>query len=150
MTDSREKGARAETVVRDKLRELSGLGWERTPGSGALDAKHYLKGDLYVPNANNVYAVEVKHYKDDNLTSNILTGKSPILLMWWEQTVRQGNQMSKKPLLIFKHDRSKLFVAFNEISNGNYKSVLIDIEPHLFHVALLEEWYNNEKPVFTL
>ena len=50
MVDPRAKGARAETQVRDKLRELTALNWERVPSSGALDPKHGLKGDLYVPN----------------------------------------------------------------------------------------------------
>lgn len=150
MVDSKEKGARAETVVRDTLRKLTGLGWERTPGSGALDPKHFLKGDLYIPNANNAYAVEVKHYKEDNLTSNVLTGKNPILLGWWEQAVRQGVQMSKKPLLIFKHDRSKLFVGFNETPRGIYNNFFIDVEPHMFWVALLDDWYSEEKPKFIL
>ena len=61
MVDSREKGARAETVARDALRKLSKLQWERTPGSGALDPKHLLKGDLYIPGEKNLFVVEVKH-----------------------------------------------------------------------------------------
>ena len=46
MVDSRAKGARGETIVRDKLRELTGLQWERVPGSGALDPKHKLTSVL--------------------------------------------------------------------------------------------------------
>ena len=47
--DPRAKGARTETTVRDLLKKHTGLAWERVPGSGALDPKHQLKGDLYVP-----------------------------------------------------------------------------------------------------
>ena len=42
MVDSKQKGTRAEILIRNRLIELSGLGWERTPGSGALDPKHML------------------------------------------------------------------------------------------------------------
>jgi len=118
--DPRAKGARAETLIRDQLRALTGLMWERVPSSGALDPKHGLKGDLYVPNEKNLYAVEVKHYEEDHLTSAILTGKSPQFLEWWEQAVRQGKQVDKWPLLIFKHDRSKVFCAFQDMPSVDY------------------------------
>ena len=37
MVDSRAKGARGEYLVRDMLREATGLKFERVPASGALD-----------------------------------------------------------------------------------------------------------------
>lgn len=148
MVDSREKGARAETVVRDKLRELTGLKWERTPGSGALGAQHSLKGDLYIPNATNLYAVEVKHYKDSHLDSTVLTAKNPTLLDWWEQATRQGIQVSKIPLLIFKHDRSKIFCAFEEMPSVDYNFFYINRLPYQFYVALLEDFIEFEQPKF--
>jgi hypothetical protein len=149
MVDSKEKGNRAELAVRDKLREYTGLGWERTPSSGALDPRHLLKGDLYIPGVDNTYAVEVKHYADDQLNSTILTSKSPTLLVWWEQAVRQANQMNKKPLLIFKHDRSKLFVAFHEYFEEKVPFLMISHPEHpMFWVALLEDWIRLEKPKF--
>jgi hypothetical protein len=148
MVDSREKGARAETVVRDALRKATGLKWERVPGSGALNEKHQLKGDLYLPGEKNLYAVEVKHYAEDHLTSAILTGKNPQLLEWWEQAVRQGIQVSKKPLLIFKFDRSKMFVAFEEMPTGNYRNIFVSINDHNFYVALLDDFLTYDKPKF--
>ena len=120
MVDPRAKGARAETQVRDKLRELTALNWERVPSSGALDPKHGLKGDLYVPNEKNLYCVEVKHYADDHLTSSILTAQEPQLVTWWQQTLRQGKQVNKIPLLVFKHDRSRMFCAFSDLEKPNF------------------------------
>jgi hypothetical protein len=148
MVDSRQKGATAETTVRDVLRKATGLKWERVPGSGALDAKHGLKGDLYIPQEKNHYAVEVKHYKDSHLDHSIITGKSPQLLEWWEQAKRQGRQLEKKPLLIFKHDRSKLFVAFEEMPTADYRYIFISAKGYEFYTALLEEWLDNERPKF--
>lgn len=151
MTDPRAKGARTETAVRDVLRKYTSLQWERVPGSGALDEKHGLKGDLYVPNEKNLFCVEVKGYADDHLTSAILSSKSPQLIEFWSQAVRQGIQVSKQPLLIFKHDRSKLFVAFDAstwLPNGLYKYITVFRGEHEFHVALLEEWLEYERPRF--
>ena len=150
MVDPRAKGARAETLIRDQLRQLTSLKWERVPSSGALDPKHGLKGDLYVPNEKNLYSVEVKHYAEDHLTSTILTAKDPILLMWWEQTVRQGKQVNKLPLLIFKHDRSKIFCAFNDLPTGNYRFISIFAKEHYFNVSLLDDFVKHEKPKFIL
>jgi len=149
MVDSRAKGARTETVVRDALKKHTGLGWERVPGSGALDPKHLLKGDLYVPGRTNLWCVEVKGYKEDHLTSQLLTSKTPQLIEFWEQSVRQGIQVGKKPLLIFKFDRSKVFVAFDDMPNSqNYRCIYYNHESHEFYVALLEDWLVHEQPEF--
>jgi len=115
MIDSRAKGRTAELKCRDELRKLTGLMWERTPMSGALDAKHKMKGDVYVPGESISYCVEIKHYADDHLTSNLITGTNPMLLQWWAQTIREAGQMDRKPLLIFKYNRSKWFVMYDDI-----------------------------------
>jgi len=148
MVDSREKGARAETVARDALRKLSKLQWERTPGSGALDPKHLLKGDLYIPGEKNLYVVEVKHYAEDHLTSALLTHKKPQFFEWWEQAVRQGKQVKQKPLLIFKFDRSKLFVGYEDIPSGVYNYMFVNAHGYEVYISLLEDWHENEQPKF--
>jgi Holliday junction resolvase len=114
MVDSRAKGARAETAMVTLLKKDTGLNWKRVPGSGALHADHGLKGDVYVPNEHNFWCCEVKHYKDSQLTSKVLTDKDPMLLQWWEQAIRQGEQTKKDPILFFKHDRSKWFVGMDQ------------------------------------
>lgn len=145
---SKDKGTRGETLAKELLRKYTKLQWERTPLSGALDPKHGLKSDLYVPNEHNLFAVEVKSYEDDHLTSQILTSKNPQLLDWWKQAVRQGKQVSKKPLLIFKHNRSKFFAAFEDIPTADYRKVFIEVLEHSFYVAVLEDWLQFEKPQF--
>lgn len=149
MVDARAKGARTETVVRDLLRKHTGLQWERIPGSGALDPKHQLKGDLYVPGRTNLWCTEVKGYAEDHLTSAILTGKSPQLIEFWKQTIRQGQQVDKKPLLIFKFDRSKVFAAFEDMPTTScYRYIFVNCDTHEFFVALLEDWLKWEQPKF--
>lgn len=147
MVDSRQKGARAETAVKNKLKELTNLNWQRVPMSGALNSKHGLKGDLYVPNQKNKYCIEVKHYKDDHLTSKLLTAKVPQISAWWAQTVREANEVGLEPLLIFKHDRSKIFVAFQteEFVEG-YRHLFYSED--CIYIALLEDWIKVEQPEF--
>jgi hypothetical protein len=112
------------------------------PASGALGAEHGLKGDLYLPKLHTDWCVEVKHYKDDQISTKLITGKSPIFYDWWEQTVREANQIDKSPLLLFKHDRSKWFVAYRKTDCG-LKSIVSDKEIHLtdlnVYIALAEE-----------
>jgi hypothetical protein len=132
-------------VIRDKLRLLTGLQFERIPSSGALDPKHGLKGDLYIPNQNNLYAIECKNYEEDHLTSKVLTSVDSQLHKFWAQAVRQGVQVNKKPLLLFKFTRSKIFVAYNEIPN-NVDHVYISKGD--FFVSMMEDWIRQEKPKF--
>jgi len=146
MVDSRQKGSRAELVVRDKLREYTDLLWQRVPASGALSADHHLKGDLYIPRAYNNYCVEVKHYKEDQLTSKVLSSKRPILFDWWEQTIRQSEQVEKLPLLIYKFDRSKLFVGVHKKPIVTNRFIFIS-QINMYSL-LLEDWILNEKVEF--
>ena len=148
MVDVRAKGAKAETDVRNMLRKHTNLTWERTPGSGALDPKHMLKGDLHVPGEANLYCVEFKHYADDHINSGILTHKLPQIIEWWQQTLRQGNQVGRKPLLIFKFNRSKIFVSFEDMPNSEYRYMFIKVDGHELYIALLEDWLIHDKPKF--
>lgn len=146
--DPRAKGARAETAAKDQLKLLTGLTWERVPSSGALDPKHGLKGDLYVPNEKNLYVVEVKHYAEDHVTSVLLTGKSPQFFEWWQQAVRQGKQVDKIPLLIFKFDRSKIFCAFETPPTRSYRYMFVNALGYEVYIALLDDFVKGELPEF--
>lgn len=111
MVDSREKGKRAEYQVRDILRKHTGLNWERVPGSGGFSASHGLKGDIYVPGEDELFCIEVKHYKDETLNSLLLKNPDNQLAKFWAQTRREAKQVGKRPLLIFKKDRGVWLVA---------------------------------------
>ena len=150
VVDSRAKGARTETLARDMLRKYTGLAWERVPSSGALDPKHGLKGDLYVPNYVNNYCVEVKGYAEDHINSGLLTHKTPQIVEWWQQTQRQSFQVNKLPLLIFKYDRSKLFGATVIVDDNMMDSrwLLFYSQDYEFYMFLLEDWLQNSKTKF--
>lgn len=146
MIDSRAKGARIELQARDKLRELTGLSWERVPASGALNEKHGLKGDLYVPNTNNIYCVEVKGRKDPILNHKILNSAKSDLEKFWDQAQSQALKVNKFPILIFKWDRSKFYVAYAKKPDYVfYPWVHINAIDNDFFVSYLEDFIKYEK-----
>ena len=136
--DSRQKGARAEAALKKLLRDKTGLNFQRTPGSGALNETHMLKGDIYLPNCANRFCIEAKHYKDDHLNSKILTSKNPQLMEWWGQAVRQGLQVDMEPILFFKFDRSKWFMA-TRMQLDCDREIIINYEEHAFSVYNVED-----------
>ena len=145
MVDSRAKGARGEYLVRDMLREATGLKFERVPASGALE---YLKGDIYVPNNKNIYCIEVKNYADSPLTDKIFTAtKTNNLIRWWKKVVQQAYNGEQKPLLFFKYNRSKVFVV-TEVQPSN-KTDYMYISFLKCYICLADEWLEVEQPKFT-
>jgi hypothetical protein len=143
MVDSRAKGSRGEYIVRDLLRQFTGLDFERVPNSGALS---YLKGDLYVPNRRNRFCIEVKNYEESPLSDKIFTNKSNYLVKWWEKIVQQANDQQQEPLLFFKYTRSKVYVCtINKPSNTEKYLYISWLD---CYIALAEEWLDAEKVRF--
>jgi hypothetical protein len=141
--DSKAKGSRAESAACKIMRNSTGWGWERVPLSGGLDSKHGLKGDIYIPKQLNKYCVEIKHYKDDHLTSKMLTGKNPQIMEWWEQTTRETRENEvDHPLLIFKFDRSKWFCAFIEEPINDYRHFYFS---EGIYLSKLEDYLTDRK-----
>lgn len=144
MVDSRAKGARGEYLVRDMLRDFTDLQFERVPSSGALA---YLKGDLYVPNSNNRFCIEVKNYETSPLTDKIFTQeKTNNLVKWWKKLLLQAEGGNQEPLLFFKYNRSKVFVCTSirpeKVEKYIYLSWLN------CYVLMADEWLEMEKVDF--
>ena len=145
MVDSRAKGARGEYIVRDLLRNATGLQFERVPNSGALE---YLKGDLYVPNERNRFCIEVKNYSESPLTDKIFTAqRTNNLIKWWKKIVQQAQGGNQEPLLFFKYNRSTIFVVTAskpEHAETNYMYInWLDC-----YVLIADVWLDQEKPEF--
>jgi len=144
MVDVRAKGARGEYVVRDLLREHTDLQFERVPASGALE---YLKGDLYVPQSNNRYCIEVKNYANTPLCDKIFTqDKTSKLTIWWRKLIQQAHGGNQDPLLFFKYNRSKVFVVTSE--KPVYLLKYLYISWLECYIMLAEEWLEKEKVEF--
>lgn len=139
MVDSRAKGMRGEYAVRDLLRKYSGYAFERVPASGALS---YLKGDLFIPDHQCRFFIEVKNYEESPLTDKIFTNKSNYIIKWWEKAIEQAALKDQAPLVIFKYNRSKLFVVTREAPSASTQYMYIcwlDC-----YITLLEDWLEKE------
>ena len=144
---SKDKGTRAENSLKKLLKEKTGLGWERTPLSGALDAKHLLKGDLYIPGEKNKYCIEVKHYAESAINHLLISGVNPQLIKWWEQAEREAMENKALPLLVFKHDRSKWYMAIEDC--GLYhKYITLSTPIYKLDICLFEDWLEVVEPEF--
>lgn len=139
---SKAKGSAFEAKIAKLFTEQFGKEFKRVPLSGALE---WMKGDIVCikDTAWFPYTIEAKHYKDINWNS-LLTAKSSDMFSFWEQTLREAAVMEKKPLLVFRWDRSKDYVAFDDdIHLDNYLEV--SSFNHCFKIALLSEWIEAVK-----
>lgn len=138
----RAKGARGEKIVKDLLIKHTGLEWVNTPASGALGYQHRMKGDLMVRGKNTKYLVEVKNYAESPISDKILTTMSNFEA-WWEKACDQAYKTGKHPLIFFRYNRSKVFVA-TELKPTKVEKYL-DI-PWLFcYIVEAEIWLEREK-----
>ena len=106
---SKAKGSAYEQKIATLLSKEFDVEFRRVPLSGAID---YLKGDIWTPHdpAWWPYCIECKHYKEIQW-NNLLTSKTTNIFGFWEQAVREAEVMKKKPLLLFRWDRSKDFAS---------------------------------------
>lgn len=139
---SKAKGSAFESKIRDYLTEELGIKFERVPLSGAI---HYLKGDLWVPadTASFPYTIELKHYAELEF-NNLLTAKTTDILEFWKQALDEAKTMKKKPLLIFRWNRSKDFCCWNDELTLKHQ-VEYRVFGYHFKMGLLEDWVNNYK-----
>ena len=143
MVDPRAKGATGERQVKELLKKHTNLDFQRVPMSGALE---FMKGDLFVPNKENIYCIEVKNYKDNHFTDKVISTTSNQFIKWWEQTTEQAKKGDQKPILFFKYNRSKIYVAQEEEPLKVEKYMYVK---HLgCYVSLATDWLIFEQPRF--
>ena len=142
---SKTKGRAFEYIVRDKLSEAFESKFERVPLSGALT---YLKGDVYPPWMPDFpWCVEAKNHKEVEW-NNLLTAKTNSIIEFWNQAEKQANIMKKRPLLVYKWDRSKIHCCWSDNLVVVDKYIEINVLATPFKMALFEDWLNNAKQVF--
>ena len=137
MVNSRAKGAIGENKVKEFLDSRTPYTFERTPGSGSGK----IKGDLHIPGFRNVFCIEVKNYAESPLNDKILTNKTNDFVLWWTKLQKQAGV--QRPLLIFKYNRSKLFVA-TDVKPTNVEKY-IDIPWLTCYIMMLQEWIEKEE-----
>jgi hypothetical protein len=134
---SKVKGSSYEAKIRDYLTAELKIEFKRMPLSGSLE---YLKGDLWTPHDTAAwpYCIECKHYAEVNW-NNLLTAKSTELLSFWKQAQREALVMKKKPLVIYRWNRSKDYVCWDDdISINHY--IHCNVFDSSFKMGLLSDW----------
>jgi hypothetical protein len=104
-----------------------------------------MKGDLIVidDTAWFPWTIECKSYAEIEW-GNLLTAKTSDLHNFWRQTVREAEVMKKRPLLIFRANRSKDYVAYDDyIKVDDY--VEINSFGNRFKISLLDNWITSVK-----
>ena len=134
---SKIKGSAYEAKIKRYLNTHLDIEFKRMPLSGAIE---YLKGDLWTPHDTAAwpYCIECKHYKNIQW-NNLLTAKTTDLLNFWRQTEREAEVMKKKPLLIFRWNRSKDFVGWNDAIEVNHYVEIKSFGCH-FKITQLDDW----------
>ena len=134
---SKIKGSAYEAKIKRYLNSQFDIEFERMPLSGAIE---YLKCDLCRPHdtAACPYCIECKHYKEIQW-NNLLTAKTTDLLNFWRQTIREAEVMRKKPLLIFRWNRSKDFVGWSDEIEVDHYIEIKSFGCH-FKVTQLDDW----------
>ena len=143
MVNPRQKGNRGEQQVISLLNRLTDEQWVQTPGSGSGK----IKGDLQVPLKHNIFTVEVKFYKHVGFGSKIYTQKSNNLYKWWSKLCKQAQDMQQEPLLIFKENHGKFFVATVRKPKNTLR--YMHIAWLGAYILIAEHWLEKEEIVFT-
>ena len=140
---SKLKGSAFEAKVVKILSESLGLDFKRMPLSGAIS---YLKSDIWLPSDTAAwpFSVECKHYAELD-HNNFLTAKSTDILSFWEQVSKDAITMKKKPLLIYRWNRSKDFAAYNDFTIECKSYLEVNSFGHHFRIALLTDWLDAYK-----
>ena len=138
------KGSAYEAKIALLLTKELKLEFKRVPLSGSLS---WLKGDL-IPiddTAAFPYCIECKHYAEVDW-NNLLTAKTSTILGFWEQTLREAKVMKKRPLLIYRWNRSKDYVCWDSDieleSQISYRGF-----NHSFKMGLLSDWIKEYKTI---
>jgi hypothetical protein len=136
MVNPRQKGKIGEALVKKLLENKTGLEFSYTPGSGSGK----IKGDLHIEGRKNVFCIEIKNYAESPLNDKILTSKTNDFVQWWTKLQKQSGVL--KPLLFFKYNRSKIFVA-TDIRPTNVEKY-IDIPWLSCYIIECNEWLDKE------
>ena len=139
---SKTKGSAFEAKIRDILTEELNIKFERMPLSGSIS---YLKGDLWVPSdtASFPYTIECKHYAELEF-NNLLTAKTTDILEFWKQAMEEAKVMNKKPLLIFRWNRSKDFICWDSDIELEHQ-IEYKVFGYKFKMGLLSDWLDKFK-----
>lgn len=137
--NSRAKGAGFEGKVAKALSAALPLTFIRSPGSGArvggqnfekfgamfgADAMKLFVADVVPTNERDVgytfkWSIECKFYAQVETFSNLFMGNSNVY-KWFEESVIDAAKVNKKPILIWKWNQTKIFVAIEDTGDLDF------------------------------
>ena len=103
--NSRKKGCKAERDVAKALEKWANKKFARTPSSGGLNwKKTNVKGDVVCTTEGHYFpfCIEVKSYKEINLSYLVIGKRDCILYKFWEQCQRESGEAEKTPILFMR------------------------------------------------
>lgn len=151
------------TIAKKLTAALQPLNFMRTPGSGARvggknfetlgqmlgeDALKIFVGDVVPVNERKEgltfkHVIECKSYATpDNFTS--LASGSALIWKWYEEVVVDAAKVSKNPLLIFKWNRTPVFVAVDTFGRTNKLQPLFTILSYGEKARALDIYYFDD------
>ncbi len=109
---ARDKGSAFERKTAKTLGAWWGHDFHRTPGSGSLHwgSSNNVAGDIVTPpEADFPYVIECKDHNDDWTLESVVLNKADVK-NWWAQVVNDSLSVKKTPMLVFKRNRSSVFI----------------------------------------
>lgn len=118
---SKRKGNTYERRIADLLTESTGVNFRRVPASGGwnkFSTKHVrtdiFTGDLVCDRSDFLCSIEVKNRVKFSFESILSSPEKAPFTEWWFQCINDANSVKLHPLLFFKPDRAKDFLAIDE------------------------------------
>jgi len=128
--NGQSKGKNFEREACKHFEDIFGIGFRRTPGSGAYvggqnrgsfvreDATDVLAGDLIADTPEGStefpFSIEAKSYNDEPKFHHLIQGDSKTFDSWIEQAEQDAEDVNKWPIIIFKLNRKGTYIAVRE------------------------------------
>lgn len=172
MTNSRTKGSRNERNVAKFMTDWTGYEFARTPQSGGLHwKKKHTSGDIVCIDDKHgprfQFSIECKFHEELDLLyliQGLVGKKTNKIVLFWEQTVKDAEQVKKIPLLFMRRNGMKAGMHFVVMPTNFFLLWLSSIEPwspkhgiihftsveseHTITIINSEDLYDSEYQVF--
>lgn len=117
---SKRRGKTYERRVAALLTQLTGINFRKVPSSGGWNKQglvvleQQFSGDVVCDNSNFKFSVEAKNRTNFSLISALSNPDTAPFTEWWYQCCTDANTIGLLPMLIFKPDNQKDFVALSK------------------------------------
>lgn len=142
--NSRKKGCKAERDASKSFETWTNKKFARTPSSGGLNWKSSnAKGDIVCTTEGHYFpfCIEVKSYKEINLSYLLVGKKDCIMYKFWEQCSGDAKKANKTPLLLMR---------FNGMPKFEWVVVMELTLFKLLEKSNSDKWLNSSNFLFSV